>query len=171
MVHIYHGDGKGKTTAALGLALRMLGAGKQVFMVQFLKGQHTGELSVLLKMQGVTVLRGRQNMKFVFQMTPEEKAEVYALQMRQLALAFEAARAERAQLLLLDEALDAVDTGTLDEDTLIDGIKSCPDEVESVLTGRNPSARLLEAASYVTHMKKEKHPFDRGTPARAGVEY
>lgn len=171
MVHVYHGDGKGKTTAAMGLALRMLGAGQQVFIVQYLKGQPSGEIMALLKIPGATVLRGKPGTKFVFQMTQEEKEEVCALQMRQLGLAFEAARNGQAQMILLDEALDAVATGTLREEALLDAIESCPKDVEIVLTGRNPSERLRSIADYITSMNKEKHPFDMGIAARKGIEY
>lgn len=171
MVHIYYGDGKGKTTAAMGLALRMLGTGRKVFIVQYLKGSASGEIRALLRLEGATVLRGRAGTKFIWQMTEEEKQETRDLQMRQLGLAFTAAHEDRAQMLVLDEALDAVSTGTLDEGALIDVIKGCPPEVEIVITGRQPSARLLELADYVTHMQKEKHPFDQGIQARSGIEY
>lgn len=171
MVHIYHGDGKGKTTAALGLALRMIGTGRKVFIVQFLKGRPSGEIIALLKMEGVTVLRGKPDTKFVFQMTQEEADAVRALHTRQMQLAFSAAEEERADMIVLDEALDAVATGTLDEEELCKLIGCCKERTEIVLTGRNPSERLLALADYVTHMKKEKHPFDRGIGARKGVEY
>ena len=171
MLHIYYGDGKGKTTAAMGLVLRMLGAGKKVFIVQYLKGHSSGEIKALLAQPAVTVLRGKPGMKFTFQMTQDELAQVRQMQMRQLFLAFSALREGRAQLLVLDEALDAIYTNTLDEQTLIDLLKDCPADAEVVLTGRNPSKRLLEAADYVTWMQKEKHPYDRNVPAREGIEY
>ncbi|MBQ7825512.1 MAG: cob(I)yrinic acid a,c-diamide adenosyltransferase, partial [Clostridia bacterium] len=99
MVHIYHGDGKGKTTAAMGIALRMLGNGKRVFIVQYLKGKPSGEILALLKMEGVTVLRGRPDTKFVFQMTENELLAVAALHTRQLDLAVAAAKDGKAELI------------------------------------------------------------------------
>lgn len=171
MVHIYHGDGKGKTTAAMGLALRMLGTGKRVFIVQFLKGRPSGEILALLKMEGVTVLRGRPDTKFVFQMNQSEIDEITALQSRQLALAVSAAVEGRADLIVLDEALDAIAIGTLDESALLAGLAQIGSHTEVVITGRNPSVTLIRAADYVTEMKKEKHPFDQGITARQGIEY
>lgn len=171
MIHIYHGDGKGKTTAAMGLALRMIGYGEPVFAVQFLKGSLSGEIAALLKLAGVTILRGKPGTKFVFQMCPKEIAEIKVLHMRQLGLAFEAAYTGKAKLLLLDEVLDAVSTATIEEDTLLDLIKGCPNDVEIVLTGRNPSQSLIQIADYVTEMKNIKHPYQQGIPARKGVEY
>ena len=171
MVHIYHGDGKGKTTAAMGIALRMLGNGKRVFIVQFLKGKPSGEILALLKMEGATVLRGRPDTKFVFQMTENELLAVAALHTRQLDLAVAAAKDGKAELIVLDEALDAIATGTLDEGRLLDGLAQIGPCTEVIITGRNPSARLLGKADYVTVMKKEKHPYDQGIPARCGIEY
>jgi len=171
MVHIYHGDGKGKTTAAMGLALRMLGNGKRVFIVQFLKGKPSGEILALLKMEGATVLRGRPDSKYAFQMTEHELQAVTALHARQIDLAFAAAKEGKAEMLILDEALDAIATGTLDEEMLLDGLVQIGPCAEVIITGRNPSARLLDKADYVTVMKKEKHPYDQGIPARRGIEY
>ena len=171
MVHIYHGDGKGKTTAAMGLALRMLGTGKKVFVVQFLKGKTSGEIFSLLRMEHVTVLRGKPETKFVFQMNQEELEGTRELHSRQLQLAFAAAAEGRADLIVLDEALDAITTDTLNEGELLRLISLNKDKVEIVLTGRNPSAELVSAADYITLMKKEKHPYDVGTPARKGIEY
>lgn len=171
MIHLYHGDGKGKTTAAMGLALRMLGHGENVFIVQFLKGKPTGEVRALLTLPGVTVLRGRPEGKFVFEMTPEEKEETAALHQRQLELAASAAEQGRASMLVLDEALDAVNTGTLDEAQLLEVIEACRNKAEVVLTGRNPSAEMLAAADYITFMRKDRHPFDEGCAAREGIEF
>ena len=99
LLHLYWGDGKGKTTAAMGLALRALGSGKRVVIVQFLKGGNSGEIPLLARL-GAEVYRGKAGQKFVFQMTPEEKAATRELQNQNLA----AAIAQPADLLILDEA-------------------------------------------------------------------
>ena len=99
LLHLYWGDGKGKTTAAMGLALRALGAGKRVVIVQFLKGGNSGEIPLLAQL-GAEIYRGKAGQKFVFQMTPEEKAATRELQNQNLA----AAIAQPADLLILDEA-------------------------------------------------------------------
>ena len=171
MVHLYHGNGKGKTTAAMGLALRMLGEGKTVFIVQFLKGQPSAEVMALLKIPGTTILRGKPGCKFIHQMTAEEKEETASLHSRQLCLAVSAAQEGKADLLVLDEALDAVGTGTLGEETLLDAIQTLRIYSEIVLTGRNPSDAIISCADYITYMKKEKHPFDAGTLPRICIEY
>ena len=98
LLHLYYGDGKGKTTAAMGLALRALGSEKKVVIVQFLKGGKSGEIP-LLEQLGATVYRGKAGQKFVFQMTPEEKAATRELQDQNLA----AAMARPADLLVLDD--------------------------------------------------------------------
>ena len=99
LLHLYYGDGKGKTTAAMGLALRALGSGKKVVIVQFLKGGKSGEIP-LLEQLGATVYRGKAGQKFVFQMNDAEKAATRALQDRNLTVAM----AQEADLLVLDEA-------------------------------------------------------------------
>ena len=99
LLHLYYGDGKGKTTAAVGLALRALGSGKKVVIVQFLKGGKSGEIP-LLEQLGATVYRGKAGQKFVFQMNDAEKAATRALQDRNLTVAM----AQEADLLVLDEA-------------------------------------------------------------------
>ena len=100
LIHLYHGDGKGKTTAAMGLAVRALGCGRRVVIVQFLKGGATGELEPLQTL-GATFYRGKAGQKFVFQMNEEEKAATRALQTENLRRAL----AEPADLLILDEFL------------------------------------------------------------------
>ena len=115
LLHLYYGDGKGKTTAAMGLALRALGSGKRVVIVQFLKGGQRGEIP-LLEQLGATVYRGKAGQKFVFQMNEAEKAATRALQNKNLA----AALAQPCDLLVLDEAgsaweLDMVDKALLQQ--------------------------------------------------------
>ena len=166
MLHIYHGDGKGKTTAAMGLALRMAGRGRRVVIAQFLKCGDSGERFALAKAEGVELLPLPDCLPFTFELTPEQwqqERERYAQMLRQLK-----ERAARADLLVLDEVCDAVDVGLVELEavlSLLDGY-----EGEAVLTGRQGQAELLARADYVTRMEKQKHPFDRGVEARIGVE-
>lgn len=171
LIHIYHGDGKGKTTAAMGLALRALGCGWRVGIVQFLKGSASGEIEMLQGMSRVTILRGKSGDKFSFQMNEEEKAEAKRLYGRRLIQTAEEASKGAYDLLILDEALSACGCGLLCERELLDFIRQKPQELELVLTGRNPSETLLASADYVTEMRMQKHPFERGMTAREGVEY
>lgn len=170
LIHCYCGDGKGKTTAALGLALRAAGAGKKVLLLQFLKGRDTSELRVLERIPEITVLRGNASEKFSFQMDERERQQAYDMHCKNLLTAVEAARAGACDLLVLDEAMAAVSTGLIDEDLLRNFVENKPQPLELVLTGRNPPEWLLERADYVTEMVKRKHPFDSGISARTGVE-
>lgn len=168
-VHLYYGGGKGKTTAAMGLALRCAGCGKKVVVVQFLKSRPSGEIDPLSALDGVRVLRGKSVGKFTFQMNEEEKRATAALQRQLLADGFGAA--EGADLLVLDEVLDAVRLGFVQEEELLRRIRERPEGLELVLTGRDPSQKLMDRADYVTRMEKEKHPYDGGLTAREGIEY
>lgn len=170
LIHIYTGDGKGKTTAAMGLILRASGRGLKVILGQFLKGRETGELKTLALLPGVEVFRGKPLTKFTFQMNEKEKAEV--LQSHNLFIQELAKRCveEKADLLVLDEVIGAIGTGVLDQQLVIDFLKRKPQRLEVVMTGRNPSPELLELADYVSEVCKRKHPFDRGIPAREGIE-
>ena len=169
MVHLYCGDGKGKTTAAMGLALRMAGRGKPVVIAQFLKGADSGERYALSQLPQVTLLPAPEKIKFSFQLSPEERA---AEQKRYLCLITQVRTAAGEipdGLLVLDEVCAAVNTGLLP----LEEVLSCLDEVdcEVVLTGRDPAPELLERADYVTEMVKHRHPYDQGTGARPGIEW
>lgn len=171
MLHVYYGDGKGKTTAAIGLAVRALGCGQTVCLVQFLKGRGTGEVVFLEKTPGITILRGKTAACFTFQMNEAQKAECAVRQAEIFAEGMAMARQGRCDLLILDEVLDAARLGFLPEDALRKLTGEATPAAEVVVTGRGPAPWLLEAADYVTHMVKEKHPYDRGIAARRGVEY
>ena len=166
LVHLYLGAGKGKTTAAMGLALRALGTGRRVAVVQFLKGRDSGEIP-LLEGLGAQVFRGKAGTKFSFQMTGAEKAETRALQTDHLRRAL----ALDAELLVLDEACAAWQTDLIDRDLLRAAVLDRPEGREVVLTGREPPEWMREAADYVTEMRCHRHPFEQGVPARRGVEF
>ena len=170
LLHLYYGDGKGKTTAAMGLALRALGSGKRVVIVQFLKGGQSGEIP-LLEQLGATVYRGKAGQKFVFQMNEEEKAE-YGRQVRQhFADTVAAVEKYHAKLLVLDEVLDAVAIGMLSDEELAEFLRNRPEDLEVVMTGRAPTPCTDPLADYITRMEKVRHPFDKGLNARKGVEF
>ena len=170
LIHIYTGDGKGKTTAALGLILRASGRGLKVVLGQFLKGRETGELRTLSLLPGVTVFRGKPLTKFSFQMNEQEKADVLQSHNAFIKELASYCQKENINLLVLDEAIGACGTHLLDESLLIDFLKHKPEHLEVVMTGRNPSPQLLGLADYVSEICKRKHPFDKGIPAREGIE-
>lgn len=170
MIHLYCGDGKGKTTAALGLVIRALGSGFRIVFVQFLKNRATGELAVLDGLQGVTVLRGKEGSGFSFSMTEEEKAKTKMLHTENLKAAIALAASEKCDMLVLDEAVGAYARDLIDRTLLEEFVQNKPEQLELVLTGRNPAAWMIDCADYVSEIKKRKHPYDRGISARAGIE-
>ena len=165
MIHLYCGEGKGKTTAAMGLALRMAGRGGRVVIAQFLKSADSGERAALAHVPGVTLLEIPEHIKFTFAMNEEERRQT-AEQCRAL---LEQVSAVRCDMVVLDEVCAALTCGLLEKEpllTLLD--RGGP---EFVLTGRDPLPELEARAHYITCCGKVRHPYDTGTPARAGVEY
>lgn len=171
MIHVYHGDGKGKTTAAMGLALRMLAAGRRVVVVQFLKDGESGEVRLLAEHFGVPVFAGKASDKFTWSMTSEELAATRELHDENLASALAELEGAQEGLLVLDEALDALSKGLVDEALVDRALDMSARGVEVALTGRTPSRKIVEKADYITEMRCEKHPYTQGICAREGVEY
>jgi len=166
LLHLYYGDGKGKTTAAMGLALRAMGSGKRVVILQFLKGGKSGEVP-LLEQLGAKVYRGKAGQKFVFQMNEAEKEATRQLQNANLT----AAMADPADLLILDEAGSAWELDMVDKALLQKAVLERPAEQECVLTAHAAPQWMLDAADYVTEMKCCRHPYQKGIAARKGIEY
>ena len=166
MLHLYWGNGKGKTTAAMGLALRALGHGRRVTIVQILKDGTSGEIAPL-RAAGAKVY-ACPNAKFTWLMTEEDKAEARAASSQALSTAL----AEPFGLLVLDEACAALQSGILDENLLRKATTLAKtDGREVAVTGRTPPVWLVEAADYSTEMVPHKHPYTQGIAAREGIEY
>ena len=163
LVQIYYGDGKGKTTAAFGLAFRCAGWGRRVVIAQFLKSSPCGELTAAERFPTLTVLRSKGIHKFTFQMNDEEKAVVARNCRKLFQEAVALARAEDARLLVLDEVIDAL-RGFLPQEELCAFLDERP-------TGHSLPEALERRADYITHMVKEKHPYDRGVTARREIEF
>lgn len=168
LVHLYTGDGKGKTTAAVGLAVRAAGAGLRVLFVQLMKGRDSAEMAPMERL-GICVMRTKVGEKFVFQMDGAAKAACRAAH----GICFEEAtqQAHNYDVLVLDEAMSALSTGMLAEGDLVRFIKQRPSGLEVVLTGRDAPYMIKEMADYITDMRAEKHPFERGQAARRGIEF
>ena len=166
MVHLSWGTGKGNTTAAMGLALRALGKGMGVTVVQFLKGGMSGELSPLERL-GARIYSGAAGDRFFFQMSEAERKELAQAQTRLLHQALQVP----CDLLILDEACAAWQLGAVDREMLRQAVLGRPEHCEVVLTGREPADWMKEAAHYSTEMVCHSHPFDRGTQARPGIEF
>lgn len=171
LIHIYCGDGKGKTTAALGLALRAAGAGKRVLLVQLLKGNATSELDSLALIPNIKVIRPEKNFGFTFNMTDEQKAELTDIHNSLLANAFDAMTAGNFDMLIIDEFFGAYNKKLLNIDTADKVVFEKAEHCELVLTGRDPQEKFISAADYVSGIKCVKHPYLQGITARKGIEY
>ena len=169
-IHIYCGDGKGKTTAALGLALRAAGRGRKVLISRFLKTEDSGEVPVLRNIPGIEVMPCQKTFGFTFQMSDQEKKEAARYYEELFQKAWDQAEQEGFDMLVLDEMMAALSAGFVKEEQLLGRLQNRPEGLEVVMTGRNPSERLVEAADYVSEIRKVKHPFDRGVGARTGIE-
>ena len=171
LVHIYCGDGKGKTTTSVGLTVRAAGSGKKVVIKRFLKNDHSGEVEVLKQIPGITVLPCTRQFGFSWKMSSQEKEEAKEYYGEELEKAWKTAWGQDADMLILDEAVGACSLGFIKEERLLELIGCKPEKLEVILTGRNPSKELLAAADYVTEMVMRAHPYTRGIPARKGIEY
>ena len=169
LIQVYTGDGKGKTTAALGLALRAAGRGAKIAFVQFMKGSPVyGEIVSLAMLPGVTHLRtGRAKCIFKGDETEEDFAEAR----RGLKFAAECMSSGEYDLVVLDEINVAVDFGLLEAEKVAAALEKKSEETEVVLTGRNAPQLFIDKAHLVTEMREIKHPYRDGVQARAGVEY
>lgn len=193
LIHLYYGDGKGKTTAAVGLCIRAAGNKKRVLFTQFMKDGSSGEISLLKELPGAEVLWGNVPYGFYSRMADEEK-RLFAKEQEKLfqkilekieeerkrisACTQNAAEAEKtpvwdgvSMLLVMDEITYAYGFRLIDRIRLENLLNNKPDFLEIVMTGRNPERFLVDAADYVTEMKCEKHPFEKGISARKGVEF
>lgn len=171
MIHIYCGDGKGKTTAALGLALRAAGNGMRVHIVQFMKGSETSELSALSKIPEITVRRCDRDYGFTFNMDKESRAMIKSCHDKMLNEACFLAGSGKTDMLILDEFCCAYNNNLLDRELADRAVLEVPDSTELILTGREPDKKFIEAADYVSEIKAVKHPYIRGITARKGIEY
>lgn len=170
LIHIYCGDGKGKTTAAVGLAVRCAGRGNKVLLVQFLKSRDSGELFSLAKLPDIEVMRGKESKKFTFQMNEEEKHALLIEHNKMFEQVLAKIKNGGYSLLILDEVIGALNAKVFEMPKLIEFLRHKPENLEVVLTGRNPAPELVEIADYVSEMRKVKHPMDKGIMAREGIE-
>lgn len=170
LIHIYCGDGKGKTTAAVGLAVRCAGRGNKVLLVQFLKSRDSGELYSLAKLPDIEIMRGKESKKFTFQMNEEEKHALLIEHNTMFEQVLAKIKNGGYSLLILDEVIGALNAKVFEMPKLIEFLRHKPENLEVVLTGRNPAPELVEIADYVSEMRKVKHPMDKGIMAREGIE-
>ena len=166
-VHVYTGNGKGKTTAAIGLAIRAAGAGMRVYIAQFVKGMHYSELDALDRYTDRITLKQYGRDCFI-EKEPEE-ADIQAARQGLEEVKGILASGDY-QMVILDEANIATLYNLFSPDELIEVIRSKPESVELVITGRNADPKVVALADLVTEMKEIKHYYNRGVQARPGIE-
>ena len=171
MIHIYCGDGKGKTSAAVGLAVRAAGCGKKVLFARFLKNEESGELAVLDKISEIEVIHLEKSFGFFSTLSAKEKEEVHRVYERLWRRILSMISDDAYDVLVLDEFMAAYRYGVISRESALEFLRERPESLEIVLTGRGPDESLVELADYVSEILKVKHPFDRGIRARKGIEY
>jgi cob(I)alamin adenosyltransferase len=169
LVQVYTGNGKGKSSAAFGLALRAIGRGLKVYIIQFIKGGFDyGELYIVEKLPNLT-LKAFGRGKFVTE-KPPEKVDL-ELAEEALALAEKVVKSSEYDIVILDEINVALNLNLIKIRKVAELIKNKPKHVELVLTGRCAPDEIVEAADLVTEMREVKHPYNKGFQARKGIEY
>lgn len=169
LVHIYTGNGKGKTTSSLGLAMRALGHGANVTVIQFMKGwKEYGELITASKLEGLKMVQtGRADYVYRGKEQPEDYDEAE----RGMETALRVMSSGKCDMLILDEINVAIDYGLVALESIIELVKNKPSGMELILTGRDAHKDLIELADLVTEMHEVKHPYNDGITARKGVEF
>ena len=171
-LHVYTGEGKGKTTAAMGLALRSLGHGNTVLVAQFMKRGNSGELIALKRFENAAVMTAPPIKGFTFRMDEAQKALTRAEQTEFARAVIGQIAAIRPATIVLDELGIALTTGMLDEETAHQLLDAALDSGETAATGRIVPAWLADKADYLSRIAAEKHPYaSEGLPARKGVEW
>jgi cob(I)alamin adenosyltransferase len=169
IIHIYTGNGKGKTSAAFGLALRALGRGFKVYCIQFIKGGFDyGELHIVDSLPNMT-LKAFGRGKFITD-SPPSKEDV-KLAEEAMSLAEEVVKKGEHDVVILDEINVAVSLGLIRVERVLNVMQNKPKHVELVLTGRYATEEVVREAQVVTEMKEIKHPFSKGLQARKGIDY
>lgn len=199
LFHIYCGGGKGKTTAAIGAAVRAAGAGLKVCFVQLMKSGESSELSILKNIQNITVQAVINPYGFTWKMTVSEKEKLRKLNDEAFKMLTKAignksdasdgnlANSSQADnntagkfthnevngwfdMIIIDELMSAYQNGLVDKALVSSLIEKCKGNTELIFTGRNPSDELMEKADYITEMKCQRHPYEKGVSARLGIE-
>ena len=186
LIHLYTGDGKGKTTAAIGLAVRAAGAGKKVVFAQFMKGRETSELKILSNVPEITIIRNDKDLGW-FRKDDEAQIKAYAEAHNKILDEIETFIMNgQCDVLILDEATYPYNYGIIDKERLenllelsagagSEGENGANTDAETgpeiVVTGRNADSFFADRADYITEMKKIRHPYDKGIDGRLGIEF
>ncbi len=170
LTHAYTGDGKGKTTAALGLALRAAGAGFSVLYTQFLKDGTSSELKLLQKIEGIECFPACRSFGFIKFMSPEELAQAKAYYGTYLEDIMEKIRSGSYQMLIMDEFMAGYNYDMIPKDKALAFLREQAGRVEIVLSGRDVPEEIALLCDYISDIKARKHPYTEGIPARLGIE-
>ncbi|MFI3281945.1 MAG: cob(I)yrinic acid a,c-diamide adenosyltransferase [Rikenellaceae bacterium] len=171
LIHIYTGDGKGKTTSAIGLATRALGGGAKVCYTSFHKRPERygyTEMDALRELGATVINFAKGHPKLDRSIDPEVTKIESAQAIEQITKII---REQNFDMLIMDEILISVRDNYIPEQTLVEFIRSKPNDLELVMTGRGATQNIIDLADYVSFIEKVKHPFDRGVASRKGVEY
>jgi cob(I)alamin adenosyltransferase len=169
LVQVYTGDGKGKTSAAFGLALRAVGRGLKVYIIQFIKGGFDyGELYIVEKIPNLKLATFGRG-KFITETPPSEEDSKLAKEAFELAK--KVVKGGEYDVVVLDEVNVALNLKMISIDEVMDLIRNKPKHVELILTGRYAPVQIIDAADLVTEMREVKHPYAQGVPPRKGIEF
>lgn len=171
MIHVYYGDGKGKTTAATGLVVRAAGSGMKVYVARFLKPNQSAELNILRNLENVTVEPVTRTFGFTFRMTEEQKKEAKDYYTELMRKATSKENMEKYDMIFLDEANIVFHYDFIDREEFLNFLKEYGKEKEIIVTGAMGQEPINELGDYVTEIKKIKHPYDKGVKARKGIEF
>ena len=168
LIQVYFGNGKGKTTAALGLALRAAGRGKEVLIVQFMKKWDYGELHSIQLLPQISV-KTFGTKDFVYK--GEAKEVDYQEAKKAFTEGVQGAKSGKFDIIIFDELNVAIDFELLELQQVLDFLEQKSQDIEIIITGRNAPQEIIDKADLVTEMREVKHPYQKGVQARIGIEY
>ena len=171
LTHIIYGNGKGKTTSAVGCAVRAAGCGMRVVFISMMKDGSSSENAILEGIGNIKVINCDRNYGFTFNMTEKDKADITACHGEMLRQGLEICKSGGCDMLVIDEFFCAYEYGLIDRTLAQKVVFERPCGTELVLTGHNVEQKFLDAADYVTRLENEKHPYEKGVQARKGIEY
>lgn len=172
LVQVYYGNGKGKTTAAIGLGMRAIGNEYKVIMIQFLKHDTSGECKILKDLEpAFKIFHFEKRRSFTWELSEEEKNELRSETSNALKFASKVMDTGQCDVLILDELLNSLTLGFVTEEEVCHLIDSKSDDVELILTGRDLPESIASRADYISHIEEIKHPMQKGIDARKGIEY
>ncbi|MBN2546987.1 MAG: cob(I)yrinic acid a,c-diamide adenosyltransferase [Spirochaetes bacterium] len=172
LIQVYEGNGKGKTTAAIGTAIRAAGHGLKTIIFHFFKSEQTGEASALMKFKDlITSHFCSSQRKFIYDMNETEKQILKDETIASFNIAKALINNKKADIFIFDEISYPLNNNFISMDNLLKLLKNKPENIEIILTGRDMPEEIIQTADLVTEMKKIKHPFDVGIKSRKGFDY